>query len=113
MRSDPALSKVSRPKWPRHCAQLILAAGDDLARSVLLAKVPADWLPMVQAHVSQGEERNQQHVRQREKLRPSVAAPAPTFAEYRAPTHVPGNAVVAAQHLAALRASIQSPRASQ
>lgn len=112
MHSTPATPKFSRPQWPRQHAQLILAAGDDLARSVLLAKVPADWLAMVQAHISQGEERSQQHVRQREKLRPPVAAPTPAFAEYRAPTHVPGNAVVAAQHLAALRASIQSPRVS-
>lgn len=115
MRSNPAPPKVSRPQWPRQHAQLILAAGSNNARAVLWAKVPADWLTMVQAHVAQGEERIRQAVSQREKLRPAVRTPsAQTFAEYREPARVIGNPVVAAQHLAALRAFIQhSPRATQ
>jgi hypothetical protein len=113
MRSIPASPKVSRPRMPRQYAQLILAAGSDTARSVLWDKVPADWLHLVQAHVAQGEERIRQAVSQREKLRPAVRTITPTVAEYQAPTYVRSNAVVAAQQLAALRAAIQSPRASQ
>lgn len=113
MHTDPAPPKVSRPKWPRQHAQLILAAGDDLARNTLLAKVPVEWLSMVQEHVSQGEARIQQHVHQREKFRPPVTPAGPAIAEYQEPVHVPGNAVVAAQHLNALRASLNSPRANQ
>lgn len=113
MRTDPAPSKVSRPKWPRQHARLILAAGDDLARSTLLAKVPAEWLDMVQAHVSQGEARTEQHVRERERFRPCVTPAGPAIAEYREPVHVPGSAVVATQHLSALRAALNSPRVNQ
>lgn len=112
MYSAPAPSKLCRPKWPRQYAQLILAAADDLARSTLLAKVPADWRAMVQLHIAQAEARIAQHVRQREQLRPAVRPARPVLGAYRAPTHVSGNALVAAQHLAALRAAIQSPRVS-
>lgn len=113
MHSAPSPPKVSRPQRPRQFAQLIQAAGDDAARAVLWAKVPADWRDLVQSHISQADARADQHVREQEKLRPAVRAITPTFAEYRAPVHVPGNAVVAAQHLAALRAVIHSPRVSQ
>ncbi len=113
MHSAPALSKVARPRCPRQFAQLILAAGDDAARAVLWAKVPADWRELVQLHIAQADGRIEQHVRQQEKLRPAVRTVTPTLAEYRAPVRVPGNAVVAAQHLAALRATIHSPRVSQ
>lgn len=114
MRSIPASPKVSRPRMPRQYAQLILAAGSDTARSVLWDKVPADWLDLVQAHVAQGEERIRQTVSQREKLRPPVRAEStPEFSDYREPVRVLGNPVVAAHHLAALRASIQPSRASQ
>ena len=113
MRTDPAPQKVTRPKWPRQHAQLILAAGDDLSRKTLLAKVPAEWLGMVQAHVSQGEARADKHVREREKFRPSVTPAGPALAEYRKPVHVPGNAVVAANHLSALRSALNSPRVNQ
>ena len=105
--------KVTRPQRPRQFAQLIQAAGDDAARAVLWAKVPADWRELVQSHISQAEARTEQHVREQEKLRPPVRTITPTVAEYRAPVHVPGSAVVAAQHLAALRAAIHSPRVSQ
>lgn len=105
--------KVTRPQRPRQFAQLIQAAGDDAARAVLWAKVPSDWRELVQSHISQAEARTEQHVREQEKLRPPVRTITPTVAEYRAPVHVPGNAVVAAQHLAALRAAIHSPRVSQ
>lgn len=104
--------KVSRPQWPRQFAQLILAAGDDAARAVLWAKVPADWRELVQLHIAQADGRIEQHVRQQEKLRPAVRTVTPPLAEYRAPVHLPGNAVVAAQYLAALRATIHSPRVS-
>lgn len=113
MHSTPALSKVARPRWPRQFAQLILSAGDDAARAVLWAKVPADWRELVQLHIAQADGRTEQRVRQQEKLRPAVRTITPTFVEYRAPVQVPGNAVVAAQHLAALRAAIHSPRVSQ
>ncbi|WP_141722768.1 hypothetical protein [Pseudomonas salomonii] len=76
--------------------------------------MPADWRELVQSHISQAEARTEQHVREQEKLRPAVRTITPTFAEYRAPAHVPGNTLVAAQHLAALRAAIHhSPRVSQ
>jgi hypothetical protein len=114
MRSIPASPKVSRPRMPRQYARLILAAGSDTARAVLWAKVPADWLHLVQAHVTQGEERIRQEVSQREKLRPLVRVESPpVFAEYREPARVLGNPVIAARHLAALRASIQPSRATQ
>lgn len=113
MHSTPAPPKVSRPKWPRQFAQIILAAGDDAARAVLWAKVPADWRELVQLHITQAEGRTEQHVLQQEKLRPAVRTITTTFAEYQAPTYVRGNAVVAAQQLAALRAAIHSPRVSQ
>lgn len=112
MHSATASTKVTRPQWPRQFAQLILAAGDDAARAVLLAKVPADWRELVQLHIAQAEGRAEQFVRQKEKLRLAVRTVTPTLAQYRAPVHVPGNAVVAAQHLAALRATIHSPRVS-
>ncbi|WP_454836942.1 hypothetical protein [Pseudomonas lini] len=112
MRSAPNPSKVSRPQWPRQHAQLILAAGDDLAREVLWAKVPADWREMVQLHVAQAEAHTAQHVQQREKFRPAVSPTLPVFAEYRAPIPVRGNPVVANHHLAALRAAIHTPRVS-
>lgn len=108
-----ALPKVSRPQRPRQFAQLIQAAGDDAARAVLWAKVPADWRELVQSHISQAEARTEQHVREQEKLRPPVITITPTFAEYQAPTYVRGNASVAAQQLAALRATMNSPRVSQ
>lgn len=111
MRTDPS-QKAIRPNRPRQYARLILAVGDDLARDVLLSKVPADWLDLVQAHVSQGEARIEQHVRQQKTLRPSVTPAGPAIAEYREPVRVPGNAVVAAQHLNALRASLNSSRAN-
>lgn len=110
MRTDPAPQKVTRPQWPRQHARLILAAGDDLSRKTLWAKVPAEWVAMVQAHVSQGEARADKHVREREKFRPSVG---PAIAEYRTPVHVPGNAVVAAHNLSALRSALNSPRVNQ
>ena len=112
MHSAPASPKVSRPQRPRQFAQLIQAAGDDAARAVLWAKVPADWRELVQSHISQAEARTEQHVREQEKLRPAVRTTTPTFAEYRAPVHVPGDTVVAANHLAALRATLHSPRVS-
>lgn len=112
MRTDPASPKASRPNRPRQYARLILAAGDDLARDVLLSRVPTDWLDLVQAHVSQGEARIEQHVRQQEKLRPTVAPAGPALAEYREPVRVPGNAVIAAQHLSDLRASLNTSRAN-
>lgn len=105
--------KVSRPQRPRQFAQLIQAAGDDAARAVLWAKVPADWRELVQSHISQAEARTEQHVREQKKLRPPVRTITPTFAEYQAPTYVRGNASVAAQQLAALRATMNSPRVSQ
>lgn len=111
MRSTPAPSKVSRPKWPRQYAQLILAAGDDLAREVLWAKVPTEWRDMVQLHISQAETYAEQHVRQRDKVRPAVS-PAVVLAEYREPVQVRGKALVAAVHLAALRATIHPTRVS-
>lgn len=113
MHTAPASPKVSRPKWPRQHAQLILAAGDDLAREVLWAKVPADWRDMVQLHIDQAEEHTAQRVQQREKFRPAVSSAMPVFAEYRAPIPLRGNAVVANHHLAALRAAIHTPRVSQ
>ncbi|MFL1478537.1 MULTISPECIES: hypothetical protein [unclassified Pseudomonas] len=112
MRTDPASPKAFRPNRPRQYARLILAAGDDLARDVLLSKVPADWLELVQAHVSQGEAHIQQHVLEQEKLRPSVTLAGPAIADYREPAHIPGNAVIAARHLNALRASLNSSRAN-
>ena len=112
MRTDPASPKAFRPNRPRQYARLILAAGDDLARDVLLSKVPVDWLDLLQAHVSQGEAHIQQHVREQEKLRRSVTPANPAITTYREPVHVPGNAVVAAQHLNALRASLNSSRAN-
>jgi len=112
MRTDPASPKAFRPNRPRQYARLILAAGDDLARDVLLSKVPADWLDLVQAHVSQGEAHIQQHVREQEKLRPPVIPTNPVTATYREPVHVPGNALIAAQHLSALRTSLNSSRAN-
>lgn len=113
MRTDPAPQKVIRPQWPRQHARLILAAGDDLSRKTLWAKVPAEWLAMVQAHVSQGEARADKHVREREKFRPSVTPAGPAIADYRTPVHVPSNAVVAAHHLSALRSALNSPRVNQ
>lgn len=113
MHTAPASPKISRPQWPRQHAQLILAAGDDLAREVLWAKVPADWRDMVQLHISQADVRTEQHIKQRDKLRPPVIPAAPVFAEYREPSHLRGSAVVAATHLAALRSAIHSPRVSQ
>lgn len=99
---------------PRQYAQLILAAGNDTARSVLWAKVPANWLNLVQTHVAQGEERIRQTVSQREKFRPPVRTESPSvFADYCEPVRVIGDPVVAAHHLAALRASIQPSRATQ
>jgi hypothetical protein len=112
MRSTPAPSKVSRPKWPRQYAQLILAAGDDLAREVLWAKVPTEWRDMVQLHISQAETHAEQHVCQRDKFRPAVSPAVPVLAEYHEPVQVRGNALVAAVHLAALRAVIHPPRVS-
>jgi len=112
MRTDPASPKAFRPNRPRQYARLILAAGDDLARDVLLSKVPADWLDLVQAHVSQGEAHIQQHVREQEKLRPPVTTTRPATTTYREPVYAPGNAVVAARHLNALRASLNSSRAN-
>lgn len=113
MRSVPAPPKLTRPKWPRQHAQLILAAGDDLSRETLLAKVPVEWLGMVQAHISQGEALADKYVREREKFRRPVSPAGPALAEYRKPVHVPGNAVVAANHLSALRAALNSPRVNQ
>lgn len=112
MHSAPAPPKVSRPKWPRQHAQLIIAASDDLAREVLWAKVPTNWRDMVQLHITQANGRAEQHVRQQEQLRPAVKTITSTFADYQAPTYVRGNAVLAAQQLAALRAAIHSPRVS-
>lgn len=112
MHSASASPKVSRPKWPRQFAQVIQAAGDEAARAVLWAKVPAEWREMVQRYLSQAQTRTDEFVRQREKLRPAVKPHAPALGEYRAPSHVPGNALVAAQHLAALRTSIHSTRVS-
>ena len=113
MHSAPAPPKVAWPQWPRQFAQLILSAGDDAARAVLWAKVPADWRELVLLHITQADGRIEQHVRQQEKLRPAVRTITPTFAEYQTPIVVRGNAVVAAQQLAALRAVINSPRVSQ
>jgi len=112
MHTAPASPKVSRPQWPRQHAQLILAAGDDLAREVLWAKVPADWRDMVQLHISQADAHTEQHVQQCERFRPAVTPAMPVLAEYRAPIPVRGNAVVANHHLAALRAAIHTPRVS-
>lgn len=78
MHSAPALPKVTRPRWPRQFARLILAAGDDTARAVLWAKVPADWRELVLLHIAQADGRIEQHVRQQEKLRPAVRTPLTT-----------------------------------
>lgn len=114
MRSDPASSNVFRPRMPRQHAQLILAAGSDAARAVLWAKVPTAWRSLVQAHMDQTDAHAQQKVCHREKLRPPVSTSfTPVLADYKQPVCIPGNPLVAAQHLAALRASIHSTRASQ
>lgn len=114
MRSNLAHSKISRPRMPRQHAQIIQAAWSDSARAVLWAKVPAEWRSLVQAHITLDEERIQGHVRQQEKLRPAVKINAtPALAEYIQPVCVLGDPVVAARHLAALRASINTPRVSQ
>ena len=112
MPSSSTLSKQLRPTRPRAYAQLILGAGDQVTRERFLSLVPADWLDLVQAHVAQGEARVLEHVREQEKLRPPVSPAGPVIAAYREPVHVPGNAVIAAQHLNALRASLNSPRAT-
>lgn len=114
MRSNLAPSKITGPRMPRQYAQLIMAAGSDNARAVLWAKVPTDWRDMVQSHIAHTELRAQHTVYQKEKLRPAVRPQStPTYADYREPARVLGDPVIAAQHLAALRASIHSPRASQ
>lgn len=113
MRSDPAPQKVTRPKWPRQHARLILAAGDDLSRKTLWEKVPAEWVEMVRSYVLQGEALAEKHVRERERFRPAAAPVGPAIGEYRKPVHIQGNPVVAAQHLSALRSSLNSPRAHQ
>ncbi len=112
MTSPSTRSTQLRPATPRAYAHLIMSAGDQVTRERLLRLVPADWLNLVQAHVAQGEARIEQHVRQQEKLRPPVAPVGPAIAEYKEPVHVPGNSVIAAQHLNALRASLNSPRAN-
>ena len=114
MRSNLAPSKVTRPRMPRQYAQLIMAAGSDNARAVLWAKVPTDWRAMVQSHITHVELCAQHNVFQKERLRPAVRPqPTPTYADYCEPVRVLGDPVIAAQHLAALRASIHSPRVSQ
>lgn len=114
MRSNLALSKITRPRMPRQYAQLILAAGSDSARAVLWAKVPTDWRAMVQAHIANVELCAQHKVCQKQQLRPPVRPQSiPTYADYREPVRVLGDSVIAAQHLAALRASIHSPRVTQ
>ena len=113
MRSDPAPQKVTRPKWPRQHARLILAAGDDLSRKTLWERVPSEWVEMVRSYVLQGEALAEKHVRERERFRPAAAPADPAIGEYRKPVHIQGNPVVAAQHLSALRSSLNSPRAHQ
>lgn len=96
----------SKPSSPRAFAALILAAALPEQRAQAIARCPADWREQALRHVAAEEERRAHFIKQRDRLRPAAKPAAPALGRYVAPSASRGNPQVAAQALAAARASI-------
>lgn len=96
----------TKPSSPHAFATLILAAALPEQRAQAIALCPAAWRDLALRHVAVAEAKRAHFVKQRDRLRPAAKPAAPALGSYVAPSASRGNPQVAAQALAAARASI-------
>lgn len=70
-----------------------------------------EWRDLVIEHVRVTQDRRDMNVARQQKFRPPAKPSSPKIATYQEQHLVRGNPVVAAAHLAAVRASLNSNRA--
>lgn len=97
------------PASPRAFATLILKGGSD--SQSILDRCPAGWRDLIMQHVRVTQDRRDMNVARQQKFRPLAKPSSPKTATYQEQHLVRGNPVVAAAHLAAVRASLNSNRA--
>ncbi|MBN3968527.1 hypothetical protein IMW75_25065 [Pseudomonas gregormendelii] len=100
---------VSVATTPRAFAAQILEGG--YSCESILERCPAEWHGLVMEHVRVTQDRRDMNVARQQKFRPPAKPSIPQTATYQEQHQVRGNPVVAAAHLAAVRASINSNRA--
>lgn len=101
---------VSAPTTPRAFAAQILE-GVSPCESIL-DRCPVEWRDLVMDHVRVAQDRRDMNVARQQKFRPQAKATSPQTTTYQEQHLVRGNPVVAAAHLAAVRASLNSNRAT-
>ena len=101
---------VSVPTTPRAFAAQILEGASSCES--ILERCPAEWHHLVMEHVRVTQDRRDMNVARQQKFRPPAKPSSPTISTYQERPLVRGNSAVAAAHLAAARASIQSNRAT-
>ena len=102
---------VSVPTTPRAFAAQILE-GSSSCESIL-DRCPVEWRDLVMDHVRVAQDRRDMNVARQQKFRPQAKPSSPMTATYQEHHLVRGNPVVAAAHLAAVRASLNPNRAIQ
>jgi hypothetical protein len=98
------------PTSPRAFATQILE-GVSPCESIL-DRCPVEWRDLVMDHVRVAQDRRDMNVARQQKFRPQAKAPSPQTTTYQEQHLVRGNPVFAAAHLAAVRASLNSNRAT-
>jgi hypothetical protein len=97
------------PASPRAFAAQILE-GSCSCESIL-ERCPIEWRDLVMEHVRVTQDRRDMNVARQQKFRPAAKPSIPQTTVYQEQHLVRGNPVVAAAHLAAVRASLNSNRA--
>ena len=100
---------VSVPTTPRAFAAQILE-GESSCESII-ERCPIEWRDLVMEHVRVTQDRRDMNVARQQKFRPQAKASSPQTTTYQEQHLMRGNPVVAAAHLAAVRASLNSNRA--
>lgn len=100
---------ASVPTTPRAFAALILE-GNASCQSIL-DRCPVEWRDLVMSHVRVTQDRRDMNVARQQKFRPPAKPSSPQTTTYQEQPVVRGNPVVAAAHLADVRASLNPQRA--
>jgi hypothetical protein len=100
---------VSVPTTPRAFAAQILEGS--FSCESILERCPVEWHDLVMEHVRVTQDRRDMNVARQQKFRPQAKPSSPKTTTYQEQHLVRGNPVVAAAHLAAVRASLNSNRA--
>lgn len=100
---------VSVPTTPRAFAAQILE-GESSCESII-ERCPIEWRDLVMEHVRVTQDRRDMNVARQQKFRPQAKASSPQTTTYQEQHLTRGNPVIAAAHLAAVRASLNSNRA--